>query len=131
MGKTLRDRTEIPELLITSPAKRALTTAKHFAKELNYKKEKIEVSEILYMASSTDFCNVIEKCDNSLKSIMLFSHNPGITDFANLISGSDIENIPTTGTVRIDFDTNSWKEIKKIKGEIKFFFSPKNLYGIK
>lgn len=131
MGKTLRGRKEIPELLISSPAKRAISTAKHFAKELNYNKEKIEIKEILYMASSTDFYNVIEKCGNSLKSIMLFSHNPGITDFANLISGYDIENIPTSGTVRIDFDTDSWKGIKNKKGEIKFFISPKNLSGIK
>jgi phosphohistidine phosphatase len=127
MGKTLMDRKEIPELLISSPAKRALSTAKQFAKEFNYPKEKINISDTLYMASSADFYNVIEKHDNSLKSIMLFSHNPGITDFANSISGSDIENIPTSGTVIIDFDTNSWKEIKKTKGDIIFFISPKML----
>jgi phosphohistidine phosphatase len=127
MGKTLRSRREIPEMLISSPAKRAFSTAKHFAKEFNYKKEKIEISEILYMASVSDFYNAIVKCDNSIKSIMLFSHNPGITDFANLITGSDIENIPTSGTVRIDFDIEKWVDIKKTKGEIKFFISPKML----
>jgi phosphohistidine phosphatase len=130
MGRTLRERREIPELLISSPAKRASSTAKLFAKEFNYKKDKIEISEILYMASSSDFYNVIVKCDNSLKSIMLFSHNPGITDFVNLITGSDIENVPTSGTVRIDFDTDSWKGIKNKKGVIKFFISPKNLSGM-
>lgn len=130
MGRTLRERREIPELLISSPAKRALSTAKLFAKEFNYKKGKIEISEILYMASSSDFYNAIEKCNNFLKSIMLFSHNPGITDFVYLISGYGIENIPTSGTVRIDFDTDSWKGIKNKKGEIKFFISPKNLHGV-
>ena len=79
------------------------------------------------MASSKDFYNILVMCDNSLKSIMLFSHNPGITDFVNLISGSNIDNIPTAGTVRIDFEISSWDGIKNTKGEIKFFISPKNL----
>ena len=127
MGKTLKYRGEIPQLLISSPAKRALSTAKLFAKEFNYKKEGIKISESLYMASSKDFYNILVMCDNSLKSIMLFSHNPGITDFVNLISGSNIDNIPTAGAVRIDFEISSWDGIKNTKGEIKFFISPKNL----
>ena len=129
MGKTLRNRSEIPQLLISSPAKRALNTAKLFAEEFNFPKEKIKISESLYMAFGVDFYDVIMKCDDGLRSIMLFSHNPGITDFVNMISGSDIENIPTSGTVRIDFDIASWKDIKKTKGEIKFFVSPKKLSG--
>jgi phosphohistidine phosphatase len=128
MGKTLRNRGEIPGLLISSPAKRALNTAKLFAKEFNYPKEKIKISEILYMAANVDLYEVIMKCDDGLRSIMLFSHNPGVTDFVNLIAGSNIENVPTTGTVRIDFDITSWEEIKNTKGEIKFFISPKMFY---
>jgi len=128
MGKTLRSKGESPQLLISSTAKRALNTAKLLAKEFSFPKEKIEISEILYMAGIQDFYEVIVKTDESINSIMLFSHNPGITDFVNMISGSDIENIPTSGTVRVDFDIESWGEVIKTKGEIKFFIAPKMLY---
>jgi phosphohistidine phosphatase len=127
MGKLLRQRGEIPQLLISSTAKRALSTAKHFAEELHYPKNKILIYEELYMAGINDFFGVIENTDKSINSIMVFSHNPGITDLVNFLSGSDIENVPTSGTARIDFNAGSWKDIKKTKGELKFLISPKML----
>ena len=57
--------------------------------------------------------------------MMLFSHNPGITFFACAVSNADIENIPTCGIVRIDFNIDSWKNISTVKGEVVFFEYPK------
>jgi phosphohistidine phosphatase len=125
MGRLLKQREEIPELMISSPAKRALSTAKLFADEFKYPKNKIRVSDKLYMAGIMDFFDVIEDTEKLIKRIMVFSHNPGITDLLNYLSGSNIENVPTSGTARIDFDTGSWKDIKKAKGELKFLISPK------
>jgi phosphohistidine phosphatase len=56
---------------------------------------------------------------------MIFSHNPGITNFVNYLSGSEIDNVSTSATARIDFETGSWKDLKKTKGELKFLISPK------
>lgn len=125
MGKILRERGEIPELLISSPAKRALSTAKLFAEELGYHKKNIIVNKDLYFADINNYLELIEETDDSLNKIMLFSHNPGITYFANYLSGSNIENIPTTGIVRIDLPVKSWKDIINTKGELMFFISPK------
>ena len=127
IGRFLKQKNEIPELLVSSPAKRALKTAELFAEELHIKK-KIIPEESLYMTGINDFISVIENIDDSVNSIMLFSHNPGITGFANYITGSDVENIPTAGTARIDFNINRWKDFRKTKGELKFFISPKNLH---
>jgi phosphohistidine phosphatase len=126
IGRFLKQKNEIPELLVSSTAKRALKTAENFAEELHSSK-KIVSDESLYMAGIDDFISVIENIEDSINSVMLFSHNPGITDFANYITGSDIENIPTAGTVRIDFSMKSWKDCRKTKGELKFFISPKKL----
>ena len=56
---------------------------------------------------------------------MLFSHNYGITDFANYIGGSDIDNIPTCGIVKIRFEFSNWEKIKKEKGKLEYFIYPK------
>jgi phosphohistidine phosphatase len=125
MGKLLGQRGEKPDLLISSSAKRALSTAKLFAHELGYAKENIVVLEELYMADVNDYLNIIQNINDKAVSIMLFSHNPGITYFVNFISGANIENIPTAGTAGIELNINSWIEAGKIKGKLIFFEYPK------
>ncbi len=125
MGKILKERGEIPELLISSPAKRAASTAKFIAKEINYPEKKIILNNELYFADINNYLNLIEKFDDGIERIMLFTHNPGITYFVNYLSGSNIENIPTAGIARIDLSINSWKEIKTSQGKLNFFIYPK------
>jgi phosphohistidine phosphatase len=125
MGRLLASKGEHAELIISSHAKRAFSTAKRIAAELNYPKKKIEVNEELYMADSDDFYKIIDDVPDSVSRLMLFSHNYGITYFANHIAGENIDSIPTCGIVRVDFDTPSWKEIKNTKGKLAFFEYPK------
>lgn len=125
MGKILRKRNEIPDLIISSNAKRARNTARRFAKEIGYPIKDIIEDKKLYMADSIDFEKVISKVNDDIKALMLFSHNPGITNFLNSISGSDITNIPTSGICRIDFDIKSWNEINDSKGNLIYFDYPK------
>lgn len=125
MGKMLAKRKEIPQLMISSPAKRAFSTAKRMAKAMDYPVKKILTDETLYMGDSDDYYKVIRSAPDSADKIMLFTHNPGITHFANHISGSNINNVPTCGVVRVDLDINSWKEIDNSKGKLVFFDYPK------
>ena len=125
LGRMLNERREIPDLMITSPAKRAFSTAKRVAKELDYSVKNIIKDEALYMADTDDFYKVIQSVPDSVKSLMLYGHNYGITYFANHIASSQIDNIPTCGAVRVDFDVDSWKEIEDKKGKVVFFEYPK------
>ncbi len=125
MGKLLKNLGEIPDLIITSPAKRANSTAKRIATEIDYNEKVIIINDLLYMADIENFIEVIKDVNEKFKKIMIFSHNYGITDFANYISTSDIENIPTCGVVKIDFKFDSWNKIKKEKGKLVFFEYPK------
>ena len=125
MGKMLKKRKEFPELIISSPAKRAMDTAKKIAKELKYASRKIKKNEMLYMADIEEYDNIIKKVKKSIKRLMLVSHNFGLTLFANYLTGRDLVNIPTAGIVRIDFNITKWKEIKNAKGELGFFIYPK------
>lgn len=125
MGKLLKNIGEIPDLMVSSPAKRAYSTAKLIAIETGYQEKFIIINESLYMADIEDFVCVIENVNTDIKKLMLFSHNYGITNFANFISSSDIEIIPTCGIVKINFDFDSWKKINNEKGKIEFFEYPK------
>lgn len=125
MAQILRDKNEIPELIITSPAKRARSTAKRFSEIFGRESVKSTVNEKLYMAYETDFFNVIWNVAAGVKRLMLVSHNPGITDFANVLTGSGISNFPTCGIIKIDFDINSWHDVTKQNGVFRFFEFPK------
>ena len=125
MGRMLENREENPDLIISSPAERAFMTAKLISDELGYRQKDIIVDNRIYMAGIDDFIEVLKECRNKDKTIMIFSHNYGITDFANYICSSRIDNIPTCGIVKIKFEFSNWEKIKKEKGKLEYFIYPK------
>lgn len=125
MGRMLENREENPDLIISSPAERAFKTAKLISDEIGYRQKDIIVDNRIYMAGIDDFIEVLKECRNKDKTIMIFSHNYGITDFANYICSSRIDNIPTCGIVKIKFEFSNWEKIKKEKGKLEYFIYPK------
>jgi phosphohistidine phosphatase len=125
MSKILKKGNNIPELLISSPAIRAYDTSKIFAEKFGNDGKNIIKDEKLYMADYDDFISVISEIPDKINSVMVFSHNPGITYFASTVSKTDIDNIPTCGVVRIDIDFDSWREINNAPGKFIFFDYPK------
>jgi phosphohistidine phosphatase len=126
MAQRLRDKEIGIDAFIASPAKRAKKTAGFFAEA--YKKEKDEIifHEKLYGAAEPVFYDVIASTNNKFNSIAIFSHNPGITDFANLLTNARIDNIPTCGIFAIKIDCEAWADFKNARKEFWFFDYPKN-----
>ena len=125
MGKLIVDRGENPELLISSPANRAFSTAKEFAKEMGCAETNIIVNRAIYGAGAQQLLNLVQDVDDLYNSIMLFGHNPTFTSFCNLLSGENILNIVTCGVVRIDFEFSSWKNIDFNSGRMIYYEYPK------
>lgn len=125
MGNLLRKKDEVPDLMISSPAKRALSTAKRFAKAMKLKPKEIIRDKRLYMGGTDEFREVMAEVKDKHSSIMMFGHNPGLTDFVNRISEANIDNVPTSGVVRIDFDVKSWSNTANEKGTLVWFEYPK------
>ena len=125
MGKILASKGVKPELIISSPAKRAIFTAYILAEEINYPKENIATKEDIYEAATSDLLEIIEQLDDSLKSVMLVGHNPSFTNLANYLTDDRFDNIPTCGVVAIGFDVFEWKKIDKKSGKVVFFEYPK------
>lgn len=124
MSKRLLDRGIIPDNIISSPAKRAITTALAFAYKFGLEPQK-EVN--IYNSGETYFRQNSQKFDDKYKTIMVFGHNPDFTSLARYFTGEYFGNIPTCGIVCIDFDINSWKDIHNKNGQLRFFDYPKNL----
>lgn len=126
MGKLFRSKGIKPDLIVSSPAKRAYSTAKKIAKEIGYETENIKTEPSIYDADVRALLKVVNELPEKAKSVMLFGHNPGFTDFANYLAGTDISNIPTCGMVCIRFSTSKWKEISRDTGTFVEFDYPKN-----
>ncbi|MDN5200810.1 histidine phosphatase family protein [Fulvivirgaceae bacterium BMA10] len=125
MGARLRSRSVKPDLLISSPAKRAYGTAKRIAEEIAYSKDKIQTNKLIYHGSEANLLEVIRSQNNNINSVMLFGHNPGFTDLANVLSDDWFDNIPTCGIVAIQFEIENWKEVQPKKGKVIFYDYPK------
>ncbi len=129
MAKLLKERNIIPDLLISSPAKRAFSTAKFFAEEFNYPKEKIAIKQSIYESSVTDFLYILKEIEDAKQVVFLFGHNPAITLFTAFLSGRDPGNIPTCGIAGLDLLVESWSDLNEKRCELKFYKYPK-MYSI-
>ena len=114
MGKRLAKRDVKPDLLLSSPALRALTTAQLIAEEIGYKLKDIVVDDRLYASDADDLLAVIRALDKKLNRVMLFGHNPEFTDLAHRLSSEIIE-MPTCAVVEFNFDTKAWSDVGERK----------------
>ena len=110
MGKRLAKRDVKPDLILSSPARRALTTAEIIAKKLDYKRRDIVVDDRLYVCAADDLLNVIQTLGDNLERVMLFGHNPELTKLAHRLS-SEITHMPTCAVAEFTFSAKSWSNI--------------------
>lgn len=128
MGKRLKEKNIFPDLMLSSPARRAYATAKRISKVLGYDKSKIKTADKLYHADEEKMLEVIRGVKDKHKSLMVFGHNPGLTDFVNAFQDGelDIDNVPTCGIVAFELDIDSWSKASWGKGKMLFFDFPKS-----
>ncbi len=125
MGQRLKSKGILPDLLISSTAKRAKSTAKQISKKIGYSENDIEWTSDLYHANENSIVDLVRNQDDNHDTIMIFGHNPGFTDCLNLLSGAGIYNIPTCGVAVIDLDVKSWREVAPGRGSLIFYDYPK------
>jgi phosphohistidine phosphatase len=114
-----------PSLIVASPAVRAWTTAKIFAMELGYPVEFLQREDDIYLASLDRLLDVVASQDAGFNHLMLFGHNPGLTDFANYLSPGLTNNLPTAGIVSVEFDRDDWMLFEKPAIELLVYDYPK------
>lgn len=126
MAKRLKEKNVLIDSFVASPAKRAKKTAEYFIEEYGRDKGDVVFISKLYHAPVDVFFEVVEELQDHFNTVALFSHNPGITEFVNLLTDNiRLDNMPTCGIFSVKFQ-GQWKSFQKVKKEFFFFDYPKN-----
>jgi len=126
MGRLLRDEGVVPELIISSSAERALTTAEQVALSSGYEEE-IEVTRELYHAAAEDYIAQLRKRGREQSTIMVVGHNPGLEELVELLTDED-EVLSTAALARVALPIRTWQELDEAtQGTLVDLWRPKDL----
>jgi len=114
-----------PDLILTSGAQRAKSTAEIFIKNLKLENKDFIINDDLYDFSGDSVLSVLQHQSNFIDKLLVFGHNYAFTNIANSMGSIAIESLTTSGFVEIHFEENKWSNIKK--GVTKTILFPKHL----
>ena len=111
ISRKFKENNALPEKFFSSHAKRALSTCEIFVREFGLPKACISIERNLYDFGGMNVMNFLKNVSNEFNYIMIFGHNHAFTSIANSLGSKYIDNLPTSGLVKLNFDCNSWADI--------------------
>jgi len=120
VATTLKSKKIRPDKMISSYAFRALNTAVIFAIDLRYPVDEIEISSHIYEKRAIDILDMLRKQDDKLNSIMLFGHDPSITELYNMLTRKVLIKFGTASAAAIEFNIKNWKDLGNSAGKSLF-----------
>jgi len=125
MSKFMQQFTPSPDLLISSPARRAIDTAAFFAEAYQVPFADIVQEPALYEASALEIMRVISQLPETARVVFLFGHNPGLTEFVNQFTNQPFINIPPCGVVLLESTAPNWRALYEENTKLKQNWFPK------
>lgn len=126
MGKLLKTQDLVPDLIVSSTAERAFSTAELVAEHCGYGGA-IQRTETLYHGSPEDFVKVIAQADNECDRVMIVGHNPGLEELLRILTGR-AERLPTAALARVNLPIANWRELTlNTRGTLDKVWRPKEL----
>ena len=125
MSKHIKNKNFRPDMVFSSPANRAFSTCQIFFKNLEFDKNLLKIENDLYDFGGQSVTNFIKRLDQNLNNVILFGHNHAFTSVVNSFGSEYIENVPTSGLVKIDFNVDNWSDIQK--GKTSYVLLPRHL----
>ncbi len=123
MGKLMRNKDLVPDVILSSPAERASTTAT-LVREAGGFGPEVTNDDRIYEASPRTLLQVAADLDDEFDTAMLVGHNPGMEGFVRLLTDS-IEPMPTAALAVIDLDISRWSDLGSGAGRVRAVFRPK------
>ena len=123
MGKILKERGVQPDMILSSPAKRAKLTSAMVSEQLDLS-DRVEFNEEIYEASPRTLLKLVNELSPDQNEVMLVGHNPTFTYLAEYLTKEEIGNMPTCSCVKIKF-FNEWNEVREGTGDLLWFEYPK------
>ncbi len=124
MATILQEKGLKPDLVISSPAKRARQTAKYFRKKYGIKKEQLQIEPAIYGGDEQVVLDVLRKLDDTVGTVFLFGHNPTMNYLAALFSEDRIH-VPTCGILKVHLNITQWKDVQPDRTGLQEFIYPK------
>lgn len=128
MAELMQKKKMKPDLIYSSHANRALTTAKFFAEALGYPQDDIKIERKIYFEGMSSILGIVENTAPNVNVVFLFGHNPDLTSLCMTLSGERLINLPTCGVFCVDFDIDDWGELTSGLGKKRFFEYPKKYF---
>lgn len=107
----LRDR---PDLIVSSPAVRALTTARALAEGFGRRNDSIRIDDRVYSGSARALLQIIEQLDDSLAHVAVVGHNPELLELGHHLA-TGLSNLPTCSMATLRFDAQNWAAVPRLK----------------
>ncbi len=126
MGRRLARRGELPQLLVSSVAERAATTARAIAAAIGFPAQHIDYREALYTFDAAAVLDCARGFGDACNAVLLVGHNPALTELANRLAAADIDNIPTCGAAKLELPLQRWAELAPGCAQLAYFDYPKN-----
>jgi phosphohistidine phosphatase len=128
MAQVLHDRGVTVDYIRSSPANRALTTARLLAAGIGYALDHVETDEHMYGAGDRQLQQIVQAFPAAAQTGMVVGHNPGMMMLAERLAGFDEDNLPTCGIVCVTFDVDAWTDVAEGSGTLRYFEYPKKHY---
>ena len=126
VGKLIKTEELTPDLIISSTAERALTTAEAVALACDYENE-IKTTRQLYHAASSTYIEVLQTVDNAHERVMVVGHNPGIEDLVEQLT-ENWERMPTAALAYITLPIDHWSELdEETVGTLQNLWQPREM----
>lgn len=115
------------DFILSSPAKRAITTADIIAETLHIPTKKISTNPRIYEAGVETLLEIIGEIDPHHKSVLFIGHDPGLSWLAAYLGNEEHISLPTCGVYALEFKTTTWKSLTEAESKKLFFEFPKDL----
>ena len=123
-GRYLSDKGFLPDRVICSNARRAISTVELIVEQVKFNTNDVELIPDLYNASVRTLLAMINNTSDEHSKLLVVGHNPTISYFAEYVSGEPIGTMSTAGIVFITFNVDSWEEVSQDVGKFIFYEYP-------
>ncbi len=126
MGKYLREKKLVPQIILASPAKRVSQTVDGMLEKMNFK-GKAEYVDSLYLAEPSSYIATLQTIDDKFDRVLVVGHNPGLEGLLQILSGK-VESLPTAAIAQLKLPIEHWADIGEgTRGELVDRVKPRDL----
>ena len=128
MTQALKEKNIRPDILLTSPAVRAVQTAVLLSQGLEMSPESIAIKNVLYPGTSEQYLDCILELPQEFQAALIVGHHPAVTDIINLFLGEELLHAATSSVHAVQWgDAKSWKKCITVPGQLLFAIKPKSI----